>query len=324
MKPKLSIIVPVYNVEEYLEKCIKSIINQTYQDFELILINDGSTDSSGLICDNFANLDSRIIVKHKENGGQSSARNLGIDIAKGTYIGFVDSDDWIHKGMYLKLINHAIEFDSDIAACNFLIMKKDGKFEPYLKAAINREYDCESAIKEIYKNEVLTFSPCNKVYKRILFEDIKFLEGSILEDKDISYKLIYKSKKISYIKEELYFYRYNAHSTLRNKFTIKRLDEYTVQKNMYNFYKEQYPNISDYVYFGLFDIGTFLYAQILINLKNEKIKYRYLIEFDNDILTRLLKSKQLSKKNKIKIWLALYFPSVSVNIIKVLALLRNM
>ena len=105
--PKISIIVPIYNVEKYLDKCIKSILNQSFEDFELILVNDGSTDSCGVICDKYKKLDGRITVIHKANGGLSSARNAGIDIARGEYIGFVDSDDYIHEKMYEILYNNA-------------------------------------------------------------------------------------------------------------------------------------------------------------------------------------------------------------------------
>lgn len=312
MNSTISIIVPVYNVEDYLRQCIESILNQKYQDFELILVNDGSTDSSGEICNEYSKKDSRIRVRHKENGGQSSARNVGLDLATGKYIGFVDSDDWIHEDMYNKLINHAINLDSDVVACNFFIMKKDLSFVPYTKFATNQEFTRESAMKEIFKNEILTFSPCNKIYKKSLFDNIRFIEGIILEDKDISYKLIYKSQRISYIKNELYYYRYNSQSTLRSHFSIKRLDEYIVQKNMYNFYNDRYPDVSDIVYFDVFNIGSFLYTQILLNLKVDESMYKYLIEFDYRVLKRLLKNKQLSKTNRIKVWMGVYLPSLSI------------
>ena len=115
--PKISVIVPVYNVEKYLRKCIESILNQTFREFELILVDDGSTDSSGKICDEYALKDSRIKVIHKENGGASSARNAGLDVAKGEYIGFVDSDDWIEMDMYGELYRLIKENNTDISVC---------------------------------------------------------------------------------------------------------------------------------------------------------------------------------------------------------------
>src|SRR4051812_34034895 len=114
MDPKISIIVPVFNVEKYIHDCLESILNQSFIDFELILVNDGSSDRSGVICDEYSKKDNRITVIHKENGGQSTARNRGIDLAKGDYIGFIDSDDWIDHDMYKVLYEKAIEIGADI------------------------------------------------------------------------------------------------------------------------------------------------------------------------------------------------------------------
>ena len=118
-KKKLSIIIPVFNVEEYLPKCIESVVNQTYDNLEILLINDGSTDNSGVICDNFAHKDERVKVVHKENGGLSAARNLGLSLATGHYIAFLDSDDYIDSEMYETLVDALENADADIAACGF-------------------------------------------------------------------------------------------------------------------------------------------------------------------------------------------------------------
>ena len=122
--PTISIIVPVYNVEEYIHKCINSILAQTYKDFELILINDGSPDNSGIICDEYARADSRIKVIHQQNSGLSAARNAGLAVAKGDYIGFVDSDDWIDKSMYESMITEAQTLEADIVICDYYKVKK--------------------------------------------------------------------------------------------------------------------------------------------------------------------------------------------------------
>ena len=121
MKPLISIIVPIYNVEKYLSRCINSVLSQTFPDFELLLIDDGSTDKSGYICDGYAQKDSRIKVFHIENGGVSAARNYGLDNARGEWITFVDADDWIDKDMYYKLYNEAILSEADIVICDFYI-----------------------------------------------------------------------------------------------------------------------------------------------------------------------------------------------------------
>ena len=123
----ISIIIPVYNVEKYLRKCLDSIINQTYKKLEIILIDDGSTDNSGKICEEYAKKDDRIIVIHKENAGVSSARNRGIELANGKYIGFIDSDDWIEENMYETLYQNLLQFDVDISMCNYSIIRNHKK-----------------------------------------------------------------------------------------------------------------------------------------------------------------------------------------------------
>ena len=121
----ISIIVPVYNVEKYIRRCINSILNQTYQYLEIILVDDGSTDNSGLICDKYAHMDNRITVIHKKNGGLSSARNTGIDIAKGAYIGFIDSDDWIAPETYEVLYRNLVHYDADVSDIDSVISSKE-------------------------------------------------------------------------------------------------------------------------------------------------------------------------------------------------------
>lgn len=324
MNPTLSIIVPVYNVEDYLTECIESILNQKYQDFELILVNDGSSDSSGEICDKYSDRDRRINVKHKDNGGQSSARNVGLNIAKGKYIGFVDSDDWIHEEMYERLVKHALIHKPDIVACNFQVMKKDGSFEPYTKNAEDKEYNRAEAMAEIYTNKILTFSPCNKVYSKTLFDELRFIEGIILEDKDISYKLVDVSNKVSYIKNSLYFYRYNTGSTLRSSFSIKRLDEYKVQFDMYNYYKHKYPEVSDFVYQELFIISTHLYAAISLMDTVKMEDYKYLLNFDYEILNRLVRDSCTPIKKRAKIVLFRVSPKIYIKFNSILLKKRNL
>ncbi len=277
MDPKISIIVPVYNAELYIHQCIDSILAQTYKNFELILVNDGSKDNSGSICNEYCKVDDRIRVFHKENGGQSSARNHGLNNATGDYIGFIDSDDWIDPEMYSKLINSAKEVNADIVACNLLVMNPNGSFREYNKHAMDFIFSRDEALRELYKNEMLTFSPCNKIYRRELFIGQRFKEESILEDLDISYKIIFKANKIFYIKDALYFYRFNNNSTMRSEFSEKRLDEYIVRKEMYIFYKEHYPDISDLVYYEFCKIYSHLYSLARMNSKVNGLKYNYLL-----------------------------------------------
>lgn len=310
MNPKISIIVPVFNVENYIHDCIDSILTQTWQDFELILVNDGSSDRSGEICDEYSKKDNRITVIHKENGGQSSARNRGIDIAKGDYIGFIDSDDWINRDMYKVLYEKAIETDSEISACNIIEYQKDSSKRFFSQDTTDYLYGRNEAMSEIYLNERLTFSPCNKIYKRELFKEICFKEGYILEDMDFAYKIIHLCNKIHYTGQALYNYRYNDNSTLRKAFSKKRLDEYQVRKDMYTFYLENYPNQANDVYAEWFLKGLELYINVEKYYQNEKKQYKYLIASDRKQLKSLVVKKDYNKKKKLLLSIGLISPKL--------------
>lgn len=197
MSAIISIIVPIYNVDNYLEKCIDSILNQALEEFELVLVNDGSTDNSGAICDKYSNKDERVKVIHKKNGGVSSARNVGIKNANGDYIGFVDPDDYVDIDMYKKLYELCIKSNSDIAICKLgreingnIINKSD---DEGLLELNNLE-----GMRELFKGELYRFSLCNKLFNKKCFENIKFPEGRIHEDLSTTYKLFANSNKSIY------------------------------------------------------------------------------------------------------------------------------
>ncbi|EGO6689884.1 glycosyltransferase, partial [Enterococcus faecalis] len=162
--PKISIIVPVYNVEKYLEKCVRSILAQTFTDFELILVDDGSPDSSGAMCDQFAEQDQRVKVIHKENGGLSDARNAGIEIATGEYLGFVDSDDYIADDMYELLYTNIVKEDADLSICGIYDVY-EGK-EPVEKQQQYIVLDKVAAMKMILEAKVVSVHAVNKLYKK--------------------------------------------------------------------------------------------------------------------------------------------------------------
>ncbi|WP_251551947.1 glycosyltransferase [Neobacillus muris] len=313
MNPTISIIVPVYNVENFIQPCIESILNQTFTDFEIILVNDGSTDRSGFICDEFAKKDKRIFVIHKENGGQSSARNKGIEAAKGHYIGFVDSDDWIHQDMYNTLYTKAIETDAEITACNLMQFSKDSTGHLYSNNTTDELFDRNSAMHELYLNERLTFSPCNKLYRKELFKGIRFKEGYILEDMDFAYRIIHQANRIYYTGQAFYYYRYNDQSTMRKDFSKKRLDEYEVRENMYLFYLENYPSIANEVYAEWFLTGLMLYINMDKYFKDEKNQYNYLIDVDRSKLKPLLFKDGYNRKKKILLTMAVISPKILVN-----------
>ena len=213
----VSVIVPIYKVEAYLEKCIKSIQNQTYTDLEIILVDDGSPDGCGAICDRYAEEDARIKVIHKENGGLSDARNKGLDIAVGEYILFVDSDDYIHPQMVEILLHHLKKTEADIAVCSFsqVEVKEEVVFPQYHTAGLI-EYEEADAQIEIfdgvavmnnlqYKN-LLTVVAWNKLYKAELFEKLRYPKNRLQEDEFFVHHILHLCKKTVYITKELYYY----------------------------------------------------------------------------------------------------------------------
>lgn len=211
---KISIIVPIYNVEKYLKKCVSSLINQTYHNLEIILVDDGTPDNSGTICDEFCLTDERVRVIHKENGGLSDARNAGIECASGTYILFVDSDDFIHPQMVEVLYRNLKEKGADISICCFEEVQEEEStpdFEEITEE--NIEVFEGMAIMEqlIYKN-LVTVVAWNKLYKRDLWNDLRYPRGYIHEDEFVIHELLHMAKKTVYTDAKLYYYLQRVNS----------------------------------------------------------------------------------------------------------------
>lgn len=251
---KISIIVPVYNTERYLHKCIDSILNQTYESFELILVDDGSTDHSLNICKEYEEKDKRIKVLHKENGGQGSARNLGIDKAEGEYIGFVDSDDFIHPRYYEILKKLLDDTNADIACCHYQFIQPDEKqifeeldYNSILSKAeviITREF---MENYDRYFRAVSWISPCTKLCKREMFINTRYPEGVIDEDSYILHHLLGNSDIMVRIENKLYYYVWSPNSTSRSEFSIKRFDKNGANIDRVKFFeKKGIKNQADY------------------------------------------------------------------------------
>jgi glycosyltransferase involved in cell wall biosynthesis len=224
MNELISVIVPIYNTEGFLAKCIKSITEQTYLEIEIILVNDGSQDNCGMICDQLALDDDRIRVIHKDNSGISDARNAGLDSAAGKYVLFADSDDYLHPEMIEKLWKLAKRYRSDLVICNYT-----NKYNSNNQAAENKE----DYIKELTNIEALNhlFSRLdqkmivawNKLYYIDLFSDIRYPSGRNYEDEFVSYRLLDKAKKIVYTGEKLYFHVWRENSIMGKGFSLERL-----------------------------------------------------------------------------------------------------
>ncbi|MED1205207.1 glycosyltransferase family 2 protein [Heyndrickxia acidicola] len=240
MKPTISIIVPVFNVCRYLEDCIKSILNQSFTSFEIILVNDGSEDASGQICEKYKAIDKRVKVLHQKYGGVSVARNAGLDRAEGEYIGFVDGDDRIEKDMFHELYRLSVNTASDIAICG-LKREQNGIVDNAPKEVIMKELSHEEAIRELFKGTLYRFSLCNKLFKKSCFKNVRFPNGHIHEDLATTYKLFANSKKAVFTSMKGYIYIKRPNSILTSNYNAKRLDAFFAWDEILPFIEKKYP-----------------------------------------------------------------------------------
>lgn len=239
MLPLISVVVPIYQVKKYLSKCIDSIIGQTYENIEIILVDDGSTDGSGELCDEYREKDSRVIVFHKENGGLSSARNVGIDHAHGEYIAFIDSDDWVDPRYLEVLYNIIVDEQCEIAQCAHWDVWSEGLAysDQESKSIIFSPKELAYAYHSIGLWQIIL--AWNKLYKTDLFKNIRYPEGKIHEDEYISYKVCWKASRIAVTYMKLYYYRHRENSIKTQKYSYKRLDVHDAYKERAKFYEDR-------------------------------------------------------------------------------------
>ena len=244
MGEKISVIVPVYNVEQYLERCVDSIINQTYTNLEIILVNDGSTDNSGKLCDELAKKDERIRVIHKENGGLSDARNRGIDESESDLVGFIDSDDYIDSDMYEVLLKNLNDTDADLSMCALYDVYNNTP-EAQVTNKETWKLSSEQAIKMVMEAKILSVTAVNKLYRKSLFTDLKFEVGKIAEDAFIMIKLLDKCEKIVATNKKKYYYVHRENSITTQKFSTKFLNVIEAYEQNSNIILEKYPKLKD-------------------------------------------------------------------------------
>ena len=271
--PLVSVIVPVYNVERYLEKCVDSILSQTYKNIELILVDDGSTDKSSAICDEYEKRDPRVKVRHKQNGGQADARNQGIGMATGEYIGFIDSDDSAHPEMYEKLYRALSEQGADLCLCDYKYVDDNGA-DYYRKNPITRGTFTGTEIMAKLQEPApsVYITPVNRLYKREIFDGLEFPVGKINEDAGIAYLVYDRAEKVVTIEDKLYYYLQRRGSTMHTR-SVRSYDGVEMIYNRIKFYEAKgllsyIPSACELLfkrYMSLF--GT-------VKAKNEKEKKR--------------------------------------------------
>lgn len=237
----ISVIVPIYKVEMYLDKCIESLINQTYKNLEIILVDDGSPDRCPEICESWARKDERIKVIHKKNGGLSDARNAGLAVAKGEYISFIDSDDWIDLQFY-EIMKNLIDSGADIAVCS-VVLTDDEESDLGIQKSDDCELDTVLSMKHLVNEDILRQTVWNKLYRKKVIEEIPFLVGKCNEDDFWTYQVISKANKVKCCSRGLYFYRQRINSIMNVTYSRKRLDEIEARKRRYMYIVENFPEL---------------------------------------------------------------------------------
>lgn len=243
-QPLISIVIPVYNVDKYLSTCLDSVVNQTYPQLEIILVNDGSTDSSPEICDDYAQKDSRIKVVHKENGGLSDARNFGLKNATGEFMALIDSDDAIALSFCEVLLKTALHHDAEIIEGDFVKFENDDEIKLQQDPSIGQEliFETEEALELLIKGEIKQ-TVWNKLYKKEVIEGVSFEKGRKHEDEFWTYQIIGKAKKIVKITNVLYFYRQRQESIMGQKYSLERLDGLDGLEARMIFMKNKHPKL---------------------------------------------------------------------------------
>ena len=264
---------PVYNCKMYLNQCVDSIINQTYSNLEIILVDDGSTDDSGKICDDYSEKDHRVVVLHTVNGGAASARNKGLNVAKGEYITFVDSDDWIESDMYHSMLELLKNNSADVAKVGFI-----KEYENNLSITLGNEFEGiyskdEAVIKFLYHENEFCGGVWDKLYKRELFDNVRFPENLITEDYYVNALIYANLNRIAVSSKAYYHYRMQENSVCHQPVNSHTFDEIETAKKLIEFYKEN--NVAqklDYEYYLAHSYYDVLYNLVIKDADKKTIK----------------------------------------------------
>lgn len=320
-KDLISIIVPVYNIDKYIEKCLLSLVKQSYKNIEIVVVNDGSVDKSEEICKFYARQYSKVKLYTKENGGLSDARNYGISKSHGEYIVFVDGDDYVDEKMCEILINSLKENNADISICGRIIENKGRKSRPFYSNK-NELYSKNEALMELNSLRKFDMSAWAKLYKISLFNDIKFPIGVINEDLYIMYRIFNKCNRIVYNESKLYYYVQRIGSISKRN----NIDEYYINaaKEQYTFFIEKNPEIISGAITMLSLAYMFQYNRYLQNKvycpKNMLVDYK---KYVANNLSIVIKNKYLPLIRKIQLFTFAYFNNIYTTIIKTKQLMRK-
>ncbi|MDY3745755.1 MAG: glycosyltransferase family 2 protein [Lachnospiraceae bacterium] len=315
--PLVSVIIPVYNVEMYLERCIKSILNQSYKYIEIVLVDDGSTDSSGLLCDKFANLDKRIRVIHKRNGGLSDARNAALDIISGSWVTFVDSDDWVDKDYVKEMLLAAEGTKSAIAAAVYINVKDEEKNN---KKTCNKKkikvLDNAEAVEALLYQRYYTTAACCKLFSAKLWRNVRFPVGKLYEDVHTVYEVFKKANKVAFLNKVLYFYFQRSGSIVREQFSLRKMDYVTNCNLLLRAVETDYPKLKNGA------VSRLLWAELHLlihmnNYENYKSEYTMLWKDIKKYRKIILLDPKCRLKNKIVLLLSYGGDKVLKNVYRI-------
>lgn len=263
MNPLISVIVPVYNVEKYLARCVDSIVNQTYKNLEIIFVDDGSTDLCPQMCDDYAEKDSRIKVVHKKNGGLSDARNAGMAVATGEYISFIDSDDYVSDDFFECLLDVMNKENSDIAECSVVKFYEDNHFDEFNDDLLEKTYDAQDAMSALIAENPFHQHVWNKLYKTELVKDIPYAVGKLNEDEFWTYQVFGRANKVSKLNKTMYYYFQRNSSIMGVGYNIRRLDALEGKANRQKYIENNFPELSTQAKIDLYGSCMFAYQSVL-------------------------------------------------------------
>ena len=302
--PLISVILPVYKVEKYLDRCLQSITDQTYRNLEIILVDDGSPDSSGAICDAWAAKDSRIRVIHKQNAGAGAARNTGLDAATGEIVSMIDSDDYLEMHMFEHLLSLMTE-DVDIAECDICWTELDDLPMDDGSKAETGVYDVTDAMRLHIRDEIFCQTPPNKLYRRKTIGNIRFPVGNLIDDEFFTYKVIGNAKKLARSSACMYAYRQQPGSAMHKSFSLRRLQGLEAKQQRLEYLKNRMPSLQYEAKFDLFFTAMFMMQSCLRSLKGEELQQaRSYIGSVLKEITPLEKNSEASVKKNLLLKLA--------------------
>lgn len=293
----ISVVIPVYNVEKYLSECLDSVINQTYKNLQIIIVDDGSTDFSGKICDVYAEKDNRITVVHQKNAGAGAAKNTGLELIDGDYFSIIDSDDYIELDMYEKMVNSLEKYNADIVQCLFRNVFVNDSFDRKYKIKGNypKVLTSKSCLKEyLYDWKYAIF--WNKLFKKSLLQNIKFPVGRKIDDEFFTYKLVCNAKKVVNIDNILYNYRMRKTSVMNennsDRLIYDRIDCFVER---YDYIRKKYPSLDKKYLTKLYD--SLLYYKTQVN-NTEKLE-KYISKIQKPKINKIDKINEIMRYKKL-------------------------